>query len=480
MTDALPDPHADHDLIVIGGGIAGLVVALETALAGLRVVLIEESDGTGGLLRRGTIAGIGVDLGAESFATRTDGVAALIADHGLDLTVAAPRPGGAFLVAPDRFGRGRFGRVDRMPLPRRTVIGMPADPSAPDIVRILGTRGARRAAAERTMPIAQGPEPSLAELVTSRFGALVAQRLVDPLCQSVYSQPSTHARLSLLHPTMWEAFHRLGSLTAAADALAPSARTGAAIGGIEGGMWRLADAVRQAAITAGVEIRTAVRARGIRRTGGVSEVTTDDGVLRATEAVIATGPAGARALLEGATSTSIATSPSTLTSESATPDVLLVTAAITARGLDARPVGSGVIVAPAVRTEAKAMTHIDAKWPWAEAALPTGTHLVRLSARSTDAEAFDTPEVVARNVQRLTGITVRPADIGDIVRTTWTDAVVPAGSAPITTDIPGIRVVGAAASGTGLASVIPHARTVARDIIATRTAQGVHDAHPAA
>lgn len=452
----------DLDLVVVGGGIAGLVVALEAAEAGASVAVLESDDHTGGMLRRGRLAGVEIDLGAESFATRTDAVPRLISDFGLGLEVVAPRAAPARLVTP-RFG----GRFSRMPLPRRTVIGIPADPLAPDVVAIIGDRAARRAVAEvRTVPI--DPAASLAELVTTRLGPGLVERLVDPLCRSVYSQPADAAPLARLHPKLWTEFVRTGSLLAAADAVAPRAAGGAAVGGIVGGMWRLAEAVRTAAVARGVRIRSGVSVRSLRSEPGATVVEIVGGdILRAATVVVATGPRAAASLLDVAAPSSAA-APAPAPAPAAA--VRLLTAVVTAPGLSADPVGSGVIVAPAARTAAKALTHIDAKWEWVRAALPTGTHLVRLSARDADGSGLDSASAVARELRHLTGAHVDRSDIGEIITTRWRDAVVPAATPAWSAAVDraaerGIHVVGAVAAGTGLASVIPHARSLARDIL---------------
>lgn len=453
----------DLDLVVVGGGIAGLVVALEAAEAGASVAVLESDDQTGGMLRRGRLAGVDIDLGAESFATRTDAVPRLIADFALGLEVVSPRSAPARLVTP-RFA----GRFSRMPLPRRTVIGIPADPLAADVVAIVGERAARRAVAEvRTLPI--DPAASLAELVSGRLGSGLVERLVDPLCRSVYSQPADAAPLSRLHPKLWAEFVRTGSLLSAADAVAPRAAGGAAVGGIAGGMWRLAENVRAAAVARGVRIRTGVSVRSLRSEPGATVVEIVGGdILRAAIVVVATGPRAAASLL-GVPAASAADSPGAPAAAPA-PGVRLLTAVVTAPGLAAEPVGSGVIVAPAARTAAKALTHIDAKWEWVRAALPPGTHLVRLSARDAEGTGLDSASAVARELRHLTGAHVDRSDIGEVVTTRWRDAVVPAATPAWTAAVEGaaargIHVVGAVAAGTGLASVIPHARSLARDIL---------------
>ncbi len=475
----------DADIIVVGGGMAGLIVALEAAAAGASVTVLEAGERTGGMLRRGRVAGIDVDLGAESFATRTDGVARLIVDFALAddrdeaLQVVSPQPAPARLVSP--IGSDGF---SRMPLPRRTVIGVPADPLAPDVVAIIGEGAARRAAAEvRDEPVDAGL--SLGALVAGRLGADLVERLVDPLCRSVYSQPADAAPLSRLHPKLWAEFVRTGSLLEAAALVAPAAAGGSAVAGISGGMWRLADAVRRAAESRGVRVRTGAPVRSVSgrepRHGGQSSmrvlsntVTLASGEeLRAPSIVLATGP-GAAASLLGGLAPNTAPLPTTAPSPSAA--VRLVSAVVRAPELAADPVGPGVIVAPAAGTAAKAMTHIDAKWQWARAALPEATHVVRLSARSADSDDLRGSDDVARELRALTGVDVQSHHIGEIVTTRWHDAVVPAATPEWTRAAEhaaerGIRLAGAVAAGTGLASVIPHARALAHDILSLTPAR---------
>lgn len=450
------------DVVVVGGGVAGLVIAWEVARAGRRVVVCESGDDTGGMLRRGRVAGVDVDLGAESFAIRTSGVADLVADLGtgaaLPLTIVEPRPEGAHLVLP-----APFGRVRRMPLPRRAVVGMPAEPAASDVVRVIGRAAARRAARERDLPagLPSGAEPSLFDLAAARYGRRLAERLVDPLCQSVYSQPASAVRLSAVHPSLWAEFGRRGSLTAAAEAVAPAARAGSAVRGIDGGMWRLAAALRTAAEAAGAVIRTDAPVQAVRTAAEGFDVDLAGETLGAAHVVVATGPAAAGALLRVDVAAPVGGA------------VRLVTTEVVSAALDARPVGSGVIVAPGARGAAKALTHVDAKWDWAARALPPHTHVVRLSARDADAPGLDTPAAVAVELRRLTGARIRTDDVRSLTQTRWSDAVTSAtaeaaawraaarAAAPA-----GIHLAGATVAGTGLASVIPHARELARELVA--------------
>lgn len=463
---------APIDLIVVGAGIAGLVIAHDAARAGLSVVLLEAGDRVGGMLRRADLGGVAVDVGAESFATRTSGVADLIADAELALRIVAPEPGGAHLAAVGDDG------ILSAPLPRRTVLGIPADPLADDVVRILGAAAARRAAAEPSLDrdvARDAPEPSLADLVAARCGPELVRRLVDPLCRSVYSVAAADARLSRLHPALWREYRARGSLVEAAAAVAAPERAGSAVAGIEGGMWRLAEELHRAARAHGADIRTGVRVDRVTAAEPSVEVAAGSEVLRARRVVVATGTAAARALVSAAASAD-STPPPTV------PPVRVVAALVAAPALDRRPVGSGVIVAADVEAEAKALTHVTAKWGWAAAAAPAGHHVVRLSARA-ESSRLDSAGDLAREIALLTGAPVAPSAIVARAEAVWPDAVA---AAPVDPErraalaAAGIHLAGAPVAGTGLASVVPHARALARDLVADHGAPASASSTPAA
>ncbi len=82
-------------IVVIGAGVAGLVVARDLARAGVAVTVVEASDRLGGQLTSVPIAGLDIDAAAESFATRGGVVEQLAAELGLaDDIVAAARLAG--------------------------------------------------------------------------------------------------------------------------------------------------------------------------------------------------------------------------------------------------------------------------------------------------------------------------------------------------------------------------------------------------
>ena len=82
--------------LVVGGGVAGLTAARDLAAAGLRVTLVEADDHFGGAVGAHEVAGLVLDSGAESFATRSDAVPQLLEDLNLSDRLVSPKPAGSW------------------------------------------------------------------------------------------------------------------------------------------------------------------------------------------------------------------------------------------------------------------------------------------------------------------------------------------------------------------------------------------------
>jgi oxygen-dependent protoporphyrinogen oxidase len=170
------DQHRSTDVVVVGGGVAGLVAGLECARLGLGVVVLEEADRPGGCVGRIELDGLALDSGAESFATRNGSVAELLGRLGLDDRIVTPNRAGAWLVWGDR------GERRAAPLPRTGVLGIPANPLGEDVRAIIGWRGAWRAWRDRITPILKiGRAERLGPLVRQRMGSAVLDRRVTPI-----------------------------------------------------------------------------------------------------------------------------------------------------------------------------------------------------------------------------------------------------------------------------------------------------------
>lgn len=436
------------DVCIVGAGMAGLVVAAETAAAGLRTVVVDASDRVGGMLAPVIIDGAGqvaVDAGAESFATRTTGVTDLIDRWQLPVTVTAPNPAGAWLVA------GGDSGIRRAPLPRRSVLGIPADPRAADILALVPPR------AERVQPV-PAEEPSLYDLVAARLGDDLATAVVDTVCRGVYSRSARDLTLSVVHPQLWQRFVQTGALTDAVAELAAGPRPGSAVAGIVGGMWRLPVELAARARAAGATIMLDTPVHRIDGAGGVGGRTRDEALsldagsaaIRARTVVIATGRDEALRLLGEH-------------SDGAGAPVELAIALVRSPGLDAHPVGTGALIADAAPIGVKALTHANAKWRWLDEQLEPHHHIVRLSARDGVTGAFDEASV-ATAISAVTGVPLAAGDVRELHVRRW-DASSSSSSMPLVAADARLHLAGAAVAGTGLAAVVPHARELAATLI---------------
>ena len=116
-----------HDVIIVGGGAAGLVAALEASNAGLSVLLLEAGSRLGGAVQGVSLGGVTVDVGAESYAITRPDTTALIEQLGLSHLSVETRRSDSRLVVPN----GTFA----MP---HALLGIPTDPLAPEVAAIIG------------------------------------------------------------------------------------------------------------------------------------------------------------------------------------------------------------------------------------------------------------------------------------------------------------------------------------------------------
>jgi hypothetical protein len=154
--------------------------------------------------------------------------------------------------------------------------------------------------------------------------------------------------------------------------------------------------------------------------------------------------------------------------------------------LDAAPVGQGLLVAPASPAScadtqagavespvgAKALSHLNVKWPWIAQALAPHQHLLRLSyGRLGQSEPQVSLEQALADVRVLTGVTIRPEQVSEHKLVRWNGTLPPlppSYRARIATfmsqveNIEGLAVTGAWVGGTGVNAVVAHARTNAR------------------
>ena len=460
--------------VVIGGGISGLLAARDLAVAGLDVTVLEASDRTGGCVGTHQVAGLELDSGAESFATRSGAVTELVAELGLAADVVRPAAAGAWLQLPGEDPAG-----SAQPMPKGGILGIPTDLSSPEIVRALGRAGAARAALDRMLPAgaaSRRPAGSLGALVRARMGEQVLRRLVSPVVSGVYSADPDVLDVDSVAPGLRQALAREGSLAAAAASLRAAAPAGATVASLRGGMGRLASALEEELRRQGVALELNAPVQALQRSGAGWEVSAAGRRLAADRVVVATDGPTAVDLLAPVLELEPDARPAP------GPGVALVTLVVDQPALDAAPRGTGVLVAREVAgVEAKALTHATAKWQWLADAAGPGTHVLRLSygralapqdlAGIADPAASRPDEdLFAQALADAAALLQVPLAADDVVG--W-DVVRWTGALPSATvghrdrvaavreaaaAAPGLAVVGAWLAGTGLAAVTADTR----------------------
>src|SRR5947208_686440 len=150
---------------------AGLAAAFFLRDAPVAVTVLEGSPRLGGKLAVSDIAGMAVDEGAEALLARRPEGTGLIRAAGLV----------GQLVAPGTTSARIWSRERMRPLPRRQVMGVPADLDDLARCRLLSAAGMARAREDPRLPATpRGDDVEVASYVAAGFGGGRAVPLVTP------------------------------------------------------------------------------------------------------------------------------------------------------------------------------------------------------------------------------------------------------------------------------------------------------------
>lgn len=451
-------------VVVIGAGIAGLAAAHRLLGRGLRVTVLEASGRVGGKLLPGEIAGVRVDLGAESMLARRPEAVALAREVGLTGQLRPPATATASI-----WTRGAL-----RPMPKGHVMGVPGTATA--LAGVLSDEGLARIERDAELPRTEvGDDVAVGEYVAARLGREVVDRLVEPLLGGVYAGDAYRISMRSAVPQLFQAARTHDSLTAAVRDIqakaAASRQTGPVFMGIEGGVGRLPLAVAESVRARGGEILTGAAVTELRRVAEpdaaarphtVWRVVAGDRVLHA-DAVIVAVPAPVAAGLLRAESPEAAAELAAVEYAS----MALITLAYRRADL-ALPEGSGFLVPPVDGRTIKASTFASQKWGWIADEDPDVVVLRTSVGRYGEAEILQREdaglvEVSRHDLREATGLDAVPLRTRV---TRWTDGLpqYPVGHharvARIrehVTKLPGLAVCGAQYDGVGIPACIASA-----------------------
>ena len=460
--------HKNHhapSAIVVGGGISGLLAARRLTDAGVNVTVLDQNDYLGGALGAHKVAGLVLDSGAESYATRTPTVTTLVKELGLGDQIVDPNSHGSWLYLPQGARK----------TPSTGIMGIPGDLSDKSLAGVLGKSGLRRARRDKVLPASVGANAkTLGELVRARMGKKVLDNLVAPVVSGVYSTHPDMLDIDAVIPGLREGLKKHKSLAAASAAIRAQAPAGSQVAGLSGGMHLLIEQLIE---------KMPAPVRYIPECGVIA---VDRDPITNEWVVIRRRSDGEKAASVGADYLVIATDGSTaarllgphikgssLPNIDPGPEVALVTLVVDQPALNSNPRGTGLLVSEAVtNVRAKALTHATAKWAWVAEEAGKNRHVVRLSyGRGGEQSTFsdvslDEDQLITlalRDASKLLDVPITAQNLVDADVVRWN------GVLPLST--PGYRervqlfreraaeldtvcTVGSWAAGSGLAAVV--------------------------
>jgi len=278
------------DVVVVGGGVAGLSCALRLQQAGLDIALLEASDRPGGNVATRRIDGFQVEQGPHTLMASGDHVFQLAEELGLADELTATRP-----ESSDRF-IARNGGIHAMPTGAWSFLTTP-----------LLSLGAKVMLASEPIRIRRGqPGDSAEEFFVRRFGAEAARVFAGAFISGVYAGDPAQLSAPAAFPLFWGFEQAAGSMilgsipyyrrrAAEREAAGITPRSG--LFSFHDGLGRFPEA---AAIALGGAYRGGDPVRWVRHEDEGWRVHSATGDLRARALVLAVPPPDAAHLLEQA------------------------------------------------------------------------------------------------------------------------------------------------------------------------------------
>ena len=462
-------PH----VVVVGAGIAGLsaVASLRQRRPDLEVTVLESSPSVGGKLSLGEVAGITVDVGAESMLNRRPEGTELAKRCGLTDRLVHPATTSARLWSRDAM----------RPMPR-TLMGVPTDARELAESGVISKAGLARAALDALLPATHlnGKDISVGDLIEERFGREVVDRLVEPLLGGVYAGHARRISARAAVPQVLGLVEKNRSMLKAAQAATRNTSDVPVFAGLVGGIGQLPAAI---ATWTGVDVRLDATVRDLaRRAGGgwnlVVGSTRDPTVVQADAVILATPARPTGRLLSD-----VAPLAAMTLGRIEYASMAIVTMAFRRRDFPQTD-GSGFLVPPVDGHAIKAATYSFAKWQWvADAGAADDLVVMRCSIgrhreeNVLQVDDADLVETVLGDLAQAIGLSVRPVDthvqrwggalpqyaVGHVERVSAIRSSV--------ASQPGLAVCGAAYDGLGIPACIASANLAVTQVLAALDGQ---------
>ena len=226
------------DVVIIGGGIAGLAAAFELRGRGLSVRVLERAARPGGVIVTEQFDGWTIDSGPDSLLVQKPAAVTLCRELGIaDRLVPTLMPRTAFVL--------REGQLHA--IAEGSFLGFPITLGALARSRLFSLAGKARMAGEVLTPRRTSDEDeSIAAFVGRRFGREAVDYLADPLLAGIHAGDVDRLSIGALFPRLVDAERRSGSVIRALRALRVRPSPQGAFVSLPGGTGELADTLARA------------------------------------------------------------------------------------------------------------------------------------------------------------------------------------------------------------------------------------------
>ena len=226
------------DVVIIGGGIAGLAAAFELRGRGLSVRVLERAARPGGVIVTERFDGWTIDSGPDSLLVQKPAAVTLCRELGIaDRLVPTLTPRTAFVL--------REGQLHA--IAEGSFLGFPITLGALARSRLFSLAGKARMAGEILTPRRTSDEDeSIAAFVGRRFGREAVDYLADPLLAGIHAGDVDRLSIGALFPRLVDAERRSGSVIRALRALHVRPSPQGAFVSLPGGTGELADTLARA------------------------------------------------------------------------------------------------------------------------------------------------------------------------------------------------------------------------------------------
>ena len=456
-----------HDVIIVGGGIAGLATAYDLHRRGISSVVLERASRPGGVILSEEVDGFTIDAGPDALLIQKPEGIKLCQELGLgDRLVPTLPPRLAFIQ--------RGGQLH--PLPAASVLGIPTRVGPFVRTRLFSWLGKLRMGCELFVPRRVGTaDESIGAFMTRRFGREAALYLAEPLLAGIHAGDVDRLSLRALFPRFGDAEQKHGSLLRAfRRSGGPPPSADGAFKSLPGGLSELVRALVAALPSDTVRLDTAVT--GVQGTGPFRVQTSNASYEAA--AVVLAAPAFAVGALVRERDRELARLCNEVPYASIATIAFAFPRAAVAHALN----GSGFVVPRTENNGILAASWLSSKWPHRA---PGGSVLLRTfvgGARDPQALDRSDADLIAASlsaIRPVLGITGEPAfarvyrfprasaqhEVGHLDRMAAIDRALAAH--------PGLFVTGSGFRGVGIPDCVADARATAAQVAAWLRASDV-------